>query len=415
MKPSTVTALGCVAVLLAGCGRSGHQPGGAAPAAPRVATLLSGTARQVVLGSLDAQGMADAQRSLGADLLKAVCGGEGSGNVTVSPASVALALGQLDAGARGDTRARIDALLHLPRWSDAVVAAYRAQRTELDKLTQLQVSNHLYSASGNPPMKQTLDDVATAFGSKLAQLDFTKPAATDAINADVNTDTHGLIHALFDQPLGPSTVAVLTNALHLKADWVTPFDATVDRPFSTEAGPTVTARMMSAHELAAPYRSLDGWQSAALPYAGGQLTAYAILPPKGSSCADVTGATLTALTTGPSRQQTSLQMPSVDLAQRHDLLKPLQALGLPTDGVVDYSGLGPQVDGISTVVQKVVVKVDQKGTEAAAVTGIGVIAMAGRREPAHALVLDRPYLLMIQDTKTGTPVFLSRIADPTHR
>ena len=358
--------------------------------------------------------MADAQRSLGADLLKALCRGEGSANVTVSPASAALALGQLDAGARGDTRARIDALLHLPRWSDAVVAAYRAQRTELDKLTQLQVSNHLYSAFGNPPTKQTLDDVATAFKSKLAQLDFTKPSATDTINADVNTDTHGLIRTLFDQPLDPSTVAVLTNALHLKADWVTPFDLTVDTPFTTEAGPTVAARMMSAHELAAPYRSSDGWQSAALPYTGGQLTAYAILPPKGSSCADVTGATLTALTTGPSREQTSLQMPSVDLAQRHDLLKPLQALGLPIDGVVDYSGLGPQVDGISTVVQKVVVTVDQTGTEAAAATGIGMVLSRARRGRAHSLVLDHPYLLMIQDTSTGAPLLLSRIADPTH-
>lgn len=382
--------------------------------APQAATLSTGTTRQVALGSLDAQGMADAQRAFGADLLKAVCRGEGSGNVTVSPASAALALGQLDAGARGDTRAKIDALLRLPRWSDAVLAAYRAQRTELNKLTQLQVSNHLYSGFGNPPTKQTLDDVATAFGSKLAQLDFTKPAATDAINADVNTDTHGLIRTLFDQPLDPSTVAVLTNALHLKADWVTPFDLTFDRAFSTEAGTTVTARMMSAHELAAPYRSSDGWQSAALPYTGGQLTAYAILPPKGSSCADVTGATLTALTTGPSREQTSLQMPKVDLAQQHDLLKPLQALGLPTDGVVDYSGLGPQVDGISTVVQKIVVKVDQRGTEAAAATGIGVLTAARLRGPAHALVLDHPYLLLIQDTRTGTPLFLSRIADPTH-
>ena len=67
------------------------------------------------------------------------------------------------------------------------------------------------------------------------------------------------------------------------------------------------------------------------------------------------------------------------------------------------------------MVQKVVVKVDQKGTEAAAATGIGVILSRARSGPAHALVLDRPYLLMIQDTRTGTPLFLSRIADPTHR
>jgi serpin B len=376
--------------------------------------VLSGTARQVALGSLDAPGIADAQRAFGADLLKAVCRGEGSGNVTVSPASAALALGQLDAGARGETRAKIDALLHLPSWSDAVVAAYRAQRAELNTLTQLQVSNHLYSAFGNPPTKQTLDDLATGFGSKLAQLDFTKPAATDVINADVNRDTHGVIRTLFDQPLDASTVTVLTNALHLKADWVTPFDMTTDTPFTPDAGPTVTAHMMSAHQLATPYRASQGWQSAALPYTGGQLTAYAILPSKGSGCDDVTGATLTALTTGATRGATSLLMPSVDLAQGHDLLMPLKALGLPVDGVVDYSGLGPQADGISTVIQKIVVKVDQKGTEAAAATGIGV-SLSARLGPAHALVLDRPYLLMIQDTKTGTPLFLSRIADPTLR
>lgn len=413
MKPSTVAALGCVAVLLAGCGQIGEPQGGAAPSARRTQTLLGGTTRQVALGSLDAPRLADAQRAFGADLLRAVCRGEGSGNVTVSPASAALALGQLDAGARGDTRAKIDALLHLPSWSDAVVAAYRSQRTDLATLTQLQVSNHLYSAFGNPPTKQTLDDIATGFGSKLAQLDFTKPAATDAINADVNRDTHGLIRTLFDQPLAASTVTVLTNALHLKADWVTPFDTSINTPFTTDAGPTVTAHMMSAHEFETPYRSSEGWQSAALPYTGGQLTAYAILPPKGNSCTDVTGATLTALTTGPFREQTRLQMPSVDLAQRHDLLEPLKALGLPVEGAVDYSGLGPQADGVSTAIQRVVVKVDQKGTEAAAATGIGVFTLSARSGPAHALLLDRPYLLMIQDTKTGTPLLLSRIADPT--
>ncbi|MCU1622203.1 MAG: proteinase inhibitor serpin [Frankiales bacterium] len=374
-------------------------------------TLLSGSVRQVALGSLTARGLADAQRSFGADLLKAVCTKEGTGNVTVSPASAALALGQLDAGARRGTRAKIDALLHLPGWNDDVVAAYRAQRLELAGLTQLQVSNHVYSAYGNPPERATLDDFATGFGSKLAQLDFTKPAATDAINADVSKDTKGLIPKLFDEPLDPSTVTVLTNALHLKADWATPFDMTTDTPFTTDADKTVTAHMMSAHELAASYRSADGWQSAELPYAGNQLTAYAILPPKGSTCRDVSGSTLTALTTGPSAGETTLQMPTVDLAQKHDLYDVMKALGLPMDG--DYSGLGPQADGISTVVQKVVLKVDKKGTEAAAATGIGVFTSGLWSGPAHALVLDRPYLLVIQDTKTGTPLFLARVADPT--
>jgi serpin B len=345
-------------------------------------------------------------------LLKAVCAKEGTGNVTVSPASAALALGQLDAGARRNTRAKIDALLHLPGWNDEVVAAYRAQRLELAGLTQLQVSNHVYSAYGNPPERATLDDFATGFGSKLAQLDFTNPSATDAINAEVNKDTNGLIPKLFDEPLDSSTVTVLTNALHLKADWATPFDMTTDTPFTTDADKTVTAHMMSAHELASSYRSADGWQSAELPYAGNQLTAYAILPPKGSTCSDVSGSMLTAVTTGPTAGETTLHMPTVDLAQKHDLYGPMKALGLPMDGDVDYSGLGPQADGVSKVVQKVVLKVDKKGTEAAAATAIGVFT-TGLRSVAHAMVLDRPYLLVIQDTKTGTPLFLARVADPT--
>ncbi len=410
MTPSRITAFAGLTLLLAGCGQSASE---AVPPKAQVVTLLSGTARRVTLGSLSAQGLADAQRSFGADLLKMVCSKEATGNVTVSPASAALALGQLDAGARGATRARVDAVLHLPGWSDAVVAAYQSQRLELAKLTQLQVSNHVYSAHGNSPMKATLDDFATAFGSKLAELDFGKAAATDAVNADVSKDTKGLIPTLFDQPLDPATVTVLTSALHLKADWATPFDTTTDTPFTKEAGKTVTVHMMSAHELFAPYRSVDGWASAELPYAGDQLTAYAILPPKGSRCHDLTGTTLTALTTGPSRDETSLQMPSVDLAQRHDLYEPMKALGLPLDGAVDYSGLGPQVDAISTVMQKVVLKVDQKGTEAAAATGIGGVATSAHIGPAHALVLNRPYLLIIQDTKTGTPLLLSRVGDPT--
>ena len=408
MTRRRATALASLTLFAAACGQSApdriHRGG-------PVLTVLSGTARHVALTpSLSPRALANTQRAFGADLLKAVCSAQKTGNVTVSPASAALALGQLDAGARGATRAKLDVLLHLPGWSDTVLAAYQAQRVELARLTQLRVSNHVYSAQGNPPTQETLDDLATGFGSKLAQLDFSTPAATDAINADVSTDTKGLIPKLFDTPLSPSTVTVLTNALHLKADWVTPFDTTTDSPFVTDAGKTVTAPMMSSPELAGAYRSTGGWESAELPYAGGQLTAYAILPPKRSRCSEVTGTDLTALTTGPSLGTTGLQMPSVDLAQTHDLDEPLKALGLPMNG--DFSGLGPQTDSVSTMIQKVVLKVDKKGTEGAAATGT-VMSGSAMMPPHRELVLDRPYLLVIQDTKTGTPLFLSRVGDPT--
>jgi serine protease inhibitor len=79
--------------------------------------------------------------------------------------------------------------------------------------------------------------------------------------------------------------------------------------------------------------------------------------------------------------------------------------------VGDYSGLGASDDQISTVVQKVVMKVDRQGTKAAAATGVGVTTLA--RVGGQTVRFDRPFLLLLEDTATHTPLFLARVADPT--
>jgi serpin B len=406
-------ALGTAVLALAACGQTGRSSAPhAAPVAPadQLVQVSTGKARTVALGSLSASQLADAQRAFGADLIRKVCTKEHTGNATVSPASAALALGLLDAGARGDSEKRISELLHLPRWSDDVVAAYQAQRLALAKVPEVQVSNHLYSLVGQPPTTQTLDDVATAFAAELAQLDFAghPKEATDHINADVNKDTKGLIPKLFDDALGDDTVTVLTNAIHLKAKWQAPFETSRSSPFTTDDGTKVDVSMMSG-EVFGTLRADDGWQSVELPYVGGNLSAVAILPPAGADCSAITGARLTKLVRGEHSQVAGLEMPQVDLKQKHELKDVLAALGLPLDG--DMSGLGAHDDEISEVVQKVTLKVDEGGTEAAAATGIGVRATSLIATQVN-LVLDRPYLLVIQDTATGTPLFLSRVGNP---
>jgi serpin B len=90
----------------------------------------------------------------------------------------------------------------------------------------------------------------------------------------------------------------------------------------------------------------------------------------------------------------------------------LAKLGLPLEG--DFSGLGKGDDQITEVVQKVVMKVDQQGTKAAAATGIGVTTLALRAQP-KTITFDRPFLLLVEDTATHTPLFLTRVADPTQQ
>ncbi|MDX6258036.1 MAG: serpin [Frankiales bacterium] len=402
-----VVAATAVTLVLAGCG----QTKTAAPQA--IPTRLAGNVEQLHRGSLTARDVSAAQQQFGLDLMAKVCGTDGP-NTLVSPASAADALGLLDASTGGDTAKAMAKLLHLPVWAPAVVAAVHDHRAILDRLATgkndtLRTSNRVWPAAGNPPTSKYLDDVRTAYGATLQTLDYLRHAqsATDTINAQVGKDTDGLIPKLFDQPVDPQTSAVLTNAIVLKAKWREPFLLRQAKsPFTTGDGAKQVWLMDSAKS--AGYSSAGGWQAAQILYRSGTLQAVAILPPKGTkACALPTAAELKGLTESTTGR-TSVALPQMHLDQTHDLLKTLAGMGLPLDG--DYSGLGGSI--ISQVVQKDVMTVDELGTVAAGATGIAVESSA-EAQPERSLSFDRPFLLLLEDVATHTPLFLASVGDPS--
>ena len=389
------------ALVLAGCGQ--------APTSSR-AVVHVGNQQVTTPGALSAADIADAQRALGVDLLARACAKDPMANQVQSPTSAALALGMLDAGARGGTQTAVSHLLHLDGWGATQIAALRAQRDALAEVKQVQSSNHVYAQSGLKPEQKTLDDIATAFAGDLRTVDFAghPAAATDAINADVAKDTRGLIKKLYDAPLPELTEAVLTNAVHLDATWKTRFKPAVPGDFRTASGRTVTAQLMNGSDLRAARRTSKGWTSVALPYQGGQLQAFAVLPPASGRCAP-TSQLLSSLTTGAAQDNVGLRLPRLHLAVKTDLTSSLAGLGLPLGG--DYSGFGDKGLAVSQVLQKAVLDVDEAGTKAAAATGISMEVSA--RVGGEVVSFDRPFLLLLQDTATASPLFLARIADPS--
>jgi serpin B len=385
------------------CGGSAHK---AAPAGG--GAILVGKARSVSLGSLTPQQIGAAQTAFGLDLLAQRCKAQPSANDVLSPASAAIALSMLDAGAGGGTGVALSKLLRVPAWGPDLVAALHGQQKSLSALKQLQVSNRLYSQVGIKPQQKVLDDLATAFGAGLQTLDFARHAAeaTDAINKHVDTDTHGLIRKLFDNSLDPETTTVLTNALHLDAKWAAPFHTAGDGSFRTAAGKTVSAPLIASETNFGAARQAGGWRSVTLPYSGDKLEAVVLLPesPSAGSCTAPAAAQLKALTSAPPGEAT-IQMPKLKLSQTSQLADDLAKLGLPLGG--DYSGFGTTGD-ISQIVQKTVLQVDERGTKAAAASGIAVATSLG-----PTVTVDRPYLLLIRDKATGTPLFFARISDPT--
>lgn len=81
-------------------------------------------------------------------------------------------------------------------------------------------------------------------------------------------------------------------------------------------------------------------------------------------------------------------------------------------GAADFSGITPAEPlHISSVQHKATMRFDNKGTEASA--GTGVVAAVGGARPSFQVMFDRPYLLLVRDRVSGTPLFLARVVDPS--
>ena len=404
----TLAAAASVAVLAAGCGQS-------RPAAGRGEQVLVGRVEQLRPASMSPGQVTSAEDAFSLALFGRVCSSKPGPNMLLSPESAAEALGMLYAGARGPTAASLGRLLRLPAWNPGLVAALDRHTATLAGVHQLAVSNHLFEQSGDRPAQRVLDDLRTAYHVGVGMADFgDEPATTNRINAVVAHETHGLVPALFQAPLPTSTRVVLTNALYLKAPWLRPFPAASPAPFRTAGGRVVSVPLMSSTAPVASYRRAGGWQSATLPYAGGRLAAVALLPPvQAPTCAVPTLAQWTALTAGTSAQSAEVRLPRLHLTQTWDHLQsPLAAMGLPLNG--DYTGLGPADSQISEVVQQDTMDVTPAGTTAAAATGVAVGTAEAVGRPL-TLTFNRPFLLLLEDTTTHTPLFFAQVSDPAQQ
>jgi serine protease inhibitor len=93
----------------------------------------------------------------------------------------------------------------------------------------------------------------------------------------------------------------------------------------------------------------------------------------------------------------------------------LAGLGMPTafTGRADFSGMTRDESlQIAAVVHEAFIAVDEQGTEASAATGV-VMAVSAARRPDVQLTVDRPFLFVLHDTATGTPLFIGRVSDPS--
>jgi serine protease inhibitor len=346
---------------------------------------------------------------------------EASGNVVFSPASIAAALKMALAGARGETAAELASALHLDDPEDAAAA--------LTELADIPSGGDLTLSA---PNTMWLDDALSVRDEYLRQLagsvsvrrcDFAgaPDAARQAINTAVADATAGKITGLIQRGLiGTATRLVLVNAIYLNALWTHPFPAenTKDKPFYPERMSPAAIPSMRLEAPLAYYRG-DGCQSVLLPYRDGTL-AMAVLLPDGplsefTQSAGVRGALSGVLEDG-TECQVDLSLPRFRIDTGFRLEDTLQSLGVRRafESGADFGGISSEPLSISAIVHKAWIDVGEKGTEAAAATAVVMrsLAMVRKPKPDVRLVVDRPFLFAIADTRTGLPLFLGQLTRP---
>ena len=113
-------------------------------------------------------------------------------------------------------------------------------------------------------------------------------------------------------------------------------------------------------------------------------------------------------------RQVALTMPKFEFESEFGLKETLVGMGMvePFRDSADFSGMSSQSDlHIDDVVHKAFVSVDEAGTEAAAATAVVVGTTSMPLEPL-IITLDRPFVFMIRDIKTGAILFIGRVMNP---
>ena len=347
-------------------------------------------------------------------------------NVFISPAGLSFALGLVQGGAAGRTRTEMDALLQSagPMSSADLDAANHALIESLAKREgiKLEVASSLWTQQAFPIKPDFANRAGQVFSAEARSLDFRDPASTQTINAWASEHTHGKIPDIVKPPLDPRLRLIVLNAIYFKGSWAKPFpkDATTNQPFHLANGTQAPVpRMKLGGDFS--YFATEDFQAVRLSYAGGDASMLVFLPAQHSSLAGL----LKSLTPEHWRQwrmrfgeaEGTLELPRFKMENRYELNAALQALGMKTafSEAADFSLISTQRLNVDDVLQKTFVEVNEEGTEAAAVTKVGMKAMGMRMpapKPHFDLVVDRPFLVAIVDSKSEVLLFLGAIADP---
>ncbi|MCK9500470.1 MAG: serpin family protein [Bacteroidales bacterium] len=342
-------------------------------------------------------------------------------NFMISPLSLSMALAMTWNGADGETKAVMQKVLKLDGYTDQEVNEYyeklREALLKTDPSTKLAIANSIWT-NKNIKIKDDFIRLNNEyFNSTVESVDFSDANSVKLMNKWAADNTNNLITHVLDKT-NPNALMYLMNALYFKGIWTSEFNSrnTSSKPFYSEDGQTKNVDMM--HQKSSfNYNENQTMQIVELPYGNQAFSMIVLLPKEGNKLADVTQELQNSnswgnLVSGLRSTQVDLYLPKFKTEYSRVLNDVLEKMGMGIafePGAADFSRMTDADAFISFVEQFTYINTDEVGTEAAAVTVVGIEPTSYQPDRTATFNANRPFIYIIRENSTGSILFMGAV------
>ncbi len=348
-----------------------------------------------------------------------------SANVVISPTSISLALSMTYNGASQSTQLAMKNTMKLNGLDTQMLNVQSGNLmrylTNPDPQVTLTFANSIWTRKGLTVLPAFLSINKSYYNAQIQSLDFSLPSAKDTINSWVNKETKGKIATIIDGEIDRDVVMYLINALYFYGAWTWEFDPamTAMKAFSVSPSKTVQHLFMKQTRKDYLYQETPLFQAVQLPYGKSRRLAMVVFLPKTTLSAflgQLTHTTWNSWMKSFDEMEGTVILPKFKIDYKTSLRNTLLTLGMVpafSSETADFSLMRKQKDlFISDVLHKTFIDVNEKGTEAAAVTAVVMSKTMAEPDTTFTMDINKPFFFTIYDTQSGEILFLGTVTNP---
>ena len=373
------------------------------------------------------------------NFLKTVNDGDQSGQSFIySPLSITYVLGMVNDAATGQTEKELEQTLGFHEGGIQAVNDYCKKLIDglpmVDISVTLNIANAIFVNKNIAKLKPQFEqDMQTYYDAKAEALDFTASSTLDHINGWCNEKTKGMIPKILDE-VDPNMVTYLLNAIYFKADWASKFDQkyTKNESFTKEKGEGSTKLPMMRQNVLIKYLKNDTYSAIEMPYGNGYWKMTVMLPEEGKTTDDIINRLANCgfleghgfcgtMGDNYSSYEVDLKLPRFETSSDTDLVSGkliglMQKMGIHLAFDREFAEIPNMCERpiyINMMRQKAKIKVNEEGSEAAAVTIAGGMYTSGIGSieyPKVTFHANRPFVYVISELRTGIILFVGKFS-----